>query len=536
MENNNLEEKINKKSEKFSDKLNNFFDNIEFVKLSPESKEEVALKVKNKMEPSMFYRIQLFLACVIATLWLIQNSVAVVIWAMLISPMLEPINWISFSLSNGQKSLLFTSLKKLFFSVILAIFLWIITAFVVWIRFETTEILARTAPNILDLFIAIFSAVLAVLSLWFKRFWWESVAWVAMAASLMPPLEVTWIEIFLWNYALAYSSFMLFITNLIAIILIGIILFWIYGFTPHSWEKQKTSVESFILIFVFVLIISIPLVESLFIIKEKEDIKSQTKSYLENILKNENKNISVENIDVKQLSKENIILDSVIKIPENIDFYDTFKKQLDFELSKKLEKNVNLDIELIRIANITSKESVIDKDALIYEFITKEFDSNYKNFDLISLEIDKKEEKYYVKSIFWVKDDNYNVKIFDILKQKVTTNFNEKIEFTFVPVSLYKNQIPKSLDEFEKNKLDIENDLTSFIKSNIPNWINLKSIHIELLENNASKASLSFDIELNKNSDLIAFLGILKSYTDSKNIILEIKVFEFKEMKLYEEW
>lgn len=536
MNNLGLEEKINKKSENFTDKLNAFFDKIEFVNLSPESKEDVAMKVKSKLDAKKLYWVQLFLSSVIAALWLIQNSAAVVIWAMLISPLLDPINAISFSVSNWQKSVLYTSIKKLFFSVFFAILLWIISAFFVWIRFETTEILARTSPNILDLFIAIFSAVLAILALWFKRFWWESIAWVAMAASLLPPLEVTWIEFYLWNFSLAYSSFMLFLTNLIAIILVWIILFWVFGFTPHSWEKQKTSVESFIFIFIFVLIISIPLLESLFVIKEKENIKSQTKNYLESILKNENKNISVENIDVKQVDKTNIILNSIIKLPEGIDFYDTFKKKLDFELSKKLWKNVNLNIELIRIANISSEEkSIISKDALIYQAISDEFETNYKNFDLISLEIDKKEEKYYVKSIFWVKGDNYDIKVFDKLQEKIKQKFRENINFSFVPVSLYKKKFEKDLDDAEKTRLDIETDLLNFINSNITNWINLKSLNLELLENKNTKANLSFDYESWKANELVDFLRIIKSYWEWKNIDLDIKLFEYKTLKLFKD-
>jgi uncharacterized membrane protein len=49
--------------------------------------------------------------------------------------------------------------------------------------------MARSNPNVLDFFIAIFSAMVAVLSLRFTRLS-ESIAGVAMAASLMPPLAV----------------------------------------------------------------------------------------------------------------------------------------------------------------------------------------------------------------------------------------------------------------------------------------------------------------------------------------------------------
>gem|GEM_PF-4014378 len=68
------------------------------------------------------------------------------------------------------------------------LFAYIVTS-VLGIQVENNEIASRISPNILDFFIAIFSAAVAVLSLRFARLS-ESVAGVALAASLMPPLAV----------------------------------------------------------------------------------------------------------------------------------------------------------------------------------------------------------------------------------------------------------------------------------------------------------------------------------------------------------
>jgi uncharacterized membrane protein len=63
--------------------------------------------------------------------------------------------------------------------------------------------LARTVPNILDFFIALTSAFIAFLALLYKEKLSTSIAGVAMAASLLPPLSVVGIEIVYGHYILS---------------------------------------------------------------------------------------------------------------------------------------------------------------------------------------------------------------------------------------------------------------------------------------------------------------------------------------------
>jgi len=170
-----VEEKINKKSETWWDKITSLFDKIEFLELEWNIKQEVAIKVKNDASPDKLYRIEIFLSSVIAALWLLQNSVAVVIWAMLIAPLLRPINGIWYAIASWERAFFWRSLKVLFYSISIAIITGFLSVKIIWLWVETNEILARTSPNIIDLFIAIFSAMVAVMSLRFTRLW-ESIA------------------------------------------------------------------------------------------------------------------------------------------------------------------------------------------------------------------------------------------------------------------------------------------------------------------------------------------------------------------------
>lgn len=526
----NLEQKINIKSETWSDKINKFFNSIEFINLSSNLKEEVAIKVKDWIVTGHIYWIQIFLSSIIATLWLLQNSVAVVIGAMLISPLLRPINGISYSISKWEKTLFWKSLSILIVSMFIAIILWFLSAKVVWISYETNEILSRTSPNILDLFIAIFSAMIAVLALGFNRFGWESIAWVAMAASLMPPLEIIWIELYFWNMVGAYGATMLFLANLVAIILVWIVIFRLYWFTPNTWDKQKKSFETFIFVVLSVLIISIPLFQSLFIIKEKSEIRKEAKVYLENILKKENSMISISNLDIDLVTDDSVLINSTIKLPEWINFYDAFKKQLDFELTKKLWKDVKLNIDLIRTANIVSSVTKTTTESKIYDLVSEEFKNNYSNYDLISLEVNKVNNIFYVKFILWVKDWSFDSYSLVLLEKKIKANINEKIEFSYIPLSINKEK--ESTISIDKDKMEIENEFKKYIESNLKKGISLRKLDIIFDNNVKNKVNIILDVEDWIIWELTTLLTEFKRFFDSKNVDLNIQFFTYKEIDL----
>ena len=351
----NVEEIINKKSETLSDKVNHIFDRIDFLELTWEDKQAVAEKVKNDAQSDKLYWIEVFLSSAIAALWLLQNSVAVVIGAMLIAPFLRPINGLAFAVARWEKHFFWNMIRILVISMGLSIFMWYISVKITGLTNETSEILSRTSPNIIDLFIAIFSAIVAVLSLGYHRLS-ESVAWVAMSAALLPPLWVVWIELALWEYSLAWWAIMLFLANFVAIILVGTILFWLYGFTPHTWKNQTSSVKSLAFIIIIFITISIPLVWSLISINQRYVVAVKSESYLENIFHQETSNFTIDKLEIVWLSKNKVSLQAVIKIPEWLNFYNTFKQQIETELSQQLWKNIEIDIQLIRVASIVSKE------------------------------------------------------------------------------------------------------------------------------------------------------------------------------------
>ena len=524
-----VEQKINKKSLTWWDKITDFFNKIEFLDLEWEKKAEVATKVKKDSTPDKLFRMEIFLSWVIASLWLLQNSVAVVIWAMLIAPFLRPMNGIGFAIARWERNFFWVPVKVLVISVWMSILTWYLVTKMIGLDLETTEILARTSPNIIDLFIAIFSAMVAVLSLWFSRLS-ESIAWVAMAAALMPPLAVVGIELAFGNYMLAWGAMMLFLANLISIVLVATIFFWLYGFTPHSWMKQKSVVKRFLFLITVILIISVPLIHSLMLIKEKVNISKEWNLYLSTILKQKTSNFTIDKLEVKSFNDDKIVLYAVIKIPEWLNFYDTFKKQLDFELSKKFGRKVELEVELIRVANIVSDEKKVSTKDKMYDYLKNYFKNNYKDYSILSLDIEKNTDSYLIKIILWVKND-FDLKEFNILKSDFSKKFIENVDFEFIPLREYSKAKTSENDLIRKQKQEeIKKQFEDFIEINKLWEMEVSNMFVDYdIVSNKVIVNIDFNVEYKSTKDFNNFMNKFLDFSRSlKNTKVNTKVFIYK--------
>lgn len=178
------------------------------------------------------YWLQIFFSAGIATLGLALNSPAVIIGAMLISPLMGPILSAGLSLAAGDVILGIRSLVKLALSCILAIMFAV--SLVSVLPFEiTAEIAARTQPNTLDLMVALFSGAVGSLAICKEtKGVVTSIPGVAIAVALIPPLCVVG-----FGFALALTlnpsdgirtargGGLLFLTNLVAITFTAMIVF-----------------------------------------------------------------------------------------------------------------------------------------------------------------------------------------------------------------------------------------------------------------------------------------------------------------------
>ena len=101
------------KKEIWQESLMNFFDKISFLEQTPEQKHDIALNIKEQLNTGRLYWIQIILSSLIATFGLLQNSVAVIIGAMLIAPLLLPIQGIAYGISEGSSKFIWRASKLL---------------------------------------------------------------------------------------------------------------------------------------------------------------------------------------------------------------------------------------------------------------------------------------------------------------------------------------------------------------------------------------------------------------------------------------
>ena len=200
------------------------------LSIDQESKPRVYLQVFDAAEiASLNYWLELLLSAGIATLGLVLNSPAVVIGAMLISPLMGPILATGLSLAAADLYLGIKSLLCLVLSLIASVGF---SAMLVWLlpfHSPTTEILSRTQPNLLDLGVALLSGLAGSLVVCRGGGGGGITALpgVAIAVALMPPLCAVGYGVGSgFSTPIIYGAGLLFLTNLVAITASAFLIFY----------------------------------------------------------------------------------------------------------------------------------------------------------------------------------------------------------------------------------------------------------------------------------------------------------------------
>ncbi|MEL6911082.1 MAG: TIGR00341 family protein [Cyanobacteria bacterium J06631_6] len=188
--------------------------------------------------PTFSFHFMLVLSAIISTLGLLANSVAIIIGAMIIAPLMGPIIGMAFAIAMGNRKLLRRSSLTLLKGVLLTVIASWLTASIIGLESVDSEILSRTNPTLIDFGIAM-AAGLAGAFTQTRRSIADAIPGVAIAVALVPPLSVIGIGLGLGEQAIAIGAFLLFSTNLICIVFFGslVFLFQSYG----NLDRAKTG-------------------------------------------------------------------------------------------------------------------------------------------------------------------------------------------------------------------------------------------------------------------------------------------------------
>ncbi len=341
-------------------------------------------EIKNKRSMSGANAWMLMCSIMIASLGLDNNSPAVIIGAMLISPLMSPI--LGMGLGVGINDLRVVKNSFLHFSVAIMIAILVSTIYFALTPLGnfTPEIEARTHPTILDVLIAFFGGIAGIISMARKDIS-TTIPGVAIATALMPPLCVTGYGIANLDLNIVLSSFYLFFSNTFFISLSTYLIVRLLKFPFRKYPVKKDMTRNRIVVMFFSLIVTIP---SFFILK-KLIYEIQTKQKIEAFLTSEfgtQKKYLEDYITIESDSINELFL----KVYGNSDkkkFKTSYEKKLD-SLGLKDWRVTILPTSELNLERISSIESQIDEVDKIYnlidsvENIKSVYDANLLAFQL----------------------------------------------------------------------------------------------------------------------------------------------------------
>ena len=257
----------------------------------------------------------LVLAIFVASLGLNTNSTAVIIGAMLISPLMGPI--IGLGLSAGIND--FELMKRCFRNYLIATIFSVVTAMVYFlltpIAQAQSELLARTSPSFYDVLIALCGGLAGIIALSSKsQRNGNVIPGVAIATALMPPLCTVGFGLATANWTYALGALYLYIINTIFIASATFIgATFIIGFKKKTFVDKKREVRVRNIITVVTLVTTLPAIWLTLGMVRQTVFEQHVESFIQKELNFDNTRIVGKNIDYKNKSF------SVMLIGEEVD-------------------------------------------------------------------------------------------------------------------------------------------------------------------------------------------------------------------------
>lgn len=209
---------------------------------------QVITRISEESGLSVRYLFMTMMSAGIAVLGLLLSSPAVVIGAMLISPLMGPILGVGFGLATFDFTELRRALAAFALGSLAAVLFTALIVLASPLQATTAEIMARTRPNLFDLLVALFAALAGTFAIIRGR--GETIVGVAIATALMPPLAVVGFGLATWNIPVLAGSLALFGTNFLTIALAATVMARLYGFGHHLSHKQ-TMMQTAVLLLAF---------------------------------------------------------------------------------------------------------------------------------------------------------------------------------------------------------------------------------------------------------------------------------------------
>ncbi len=196
-------------------------------------------------------------AIFIASIGLDTNSPAVIIGAMLISPLMSPILGIGMSIGINDRKTLWLSLRHFMIAIVVSLLTSILYFGMTPLGSLTSEMAARTSPTFLDVMVAFFGGIAGIVA-GSRKDLINAVPGVAIATALLPPLCVTGFGIANMEWDIALGSFYLFFLNSTFVSLATYIIVRVLRFPFKSYVNKKERQRTTLIMVFFSVLLIIP--------------------------------------------------------------------------------------------------------------------------------------------------------------------------------------------------------------------------------------------------------------------------------------
>ena len=286
----------------------------------------------------------------IASIGLNMNSTAVVIGAMLISPLMGPILAIGFGFATLNFTVAKSGILRLSVQITIAVLASALYFYISPVQTATSELLARTEPNIFDVFIAIFGGLAGIIGQTRKTLD-NVIPGVAIATALMPPLCTAGYGLASGNWTYFFGASYLFFINAFFIFFAAfIVLKGVYSLPFHEQAEERIRRNQLIFL-VIGLIMAIPSIYAGY----DMTIKYSESNHLEQFIKN----------DINQDGRRQVIdysLDRTNKLVDIVAIGAPVTSEERAQLDDKLQKDDYLQPYTLRfVTSVDEKKSTMDK-------------------------------------------------------------------------------------------------------------------------------------------------------------------------------
>jgi uncharacterized hydrophobic protein (TIGR00271 family) len=282
----------------------------------------------------------LIFAIFIASIGLNTNSTAIIIGAMLISPIMGPIMGVGLGAGIFDFSLINYSLKNLG----IAVFISLITSALYFrltpIQEAQSELIGRTSPTLWDVLIALFGGLAGIIASTRKNIS-NTIPGVAIATALMPPLCTAGYGLGTGNYYFFAGAFYLFVINSVFISLATFLMVRFLKFEPVEQVNRSMEKKVRTIIWIIAMLTILPSTFLAYRFVEQEIFKQNLHRFTRNEI--ESRNLYIINQKTKPLAKQASLLvygdgnsdSNMILIKSRMQFYhlDSTKIAVKFTLN-----------------------------------------------------------------------------------------------------------------------------------------------------------------------------------------------------------